>query len=210
VISDVMMPGTDGNELCRVLKSSPETDFIPVILLTARSATADRVVGLVGGADDYLGKPFAMRELEARVENLIASRRRLRERFANPRIALRPAPAEPALSPRDHTFVERLRTAVEANLSDPEFGVAELAKAVFLDRSHLSRRSRELLGEAPSELIRRLRLEQGARLLAEGAGSVSEVAYGVGFNSVSHFCRCFREAHGLSPSEYRAANTAPA
>jgi AraC-like DNA-binding protein len=109
----------------------------------------------------------------------------------------------------DQLFVGRLRAAVEAHLGDAGFGVAELARALFMDRSHLFRRTRDLLNESPSDLIRRLRLEHAAALLAAGAGSVGEVAYGVGFNSVSHFCRCFREAHGMSPSEFRERQGAP-
>ena len=96
-----------------------------------------------------------------------------------------------------------MRRAIDAGLSDPEFGVAELARELFLDRSHLFRRTRELLGGSPSELIRRARLERAANLLHEGAGSVSEVAYAVGFQSVSHFSQCFREQFGVSPSQYR-------
>ncbi|TVP42574.1 MAG: response regulator [Gemmatimonadales bacterium] len=215
VISDVMMPGTDGYELCRTLKGDLETDFIPVVLLTARAATDDRVAGLVDGADDYLVKPFEMRELSARVENLIASRRHLRERFAGEGVPVPPTeavavatPTEPALAPADLDFVERLRATVEAQVGDPEFSVAGLARALFVDRTHLFRRTRDLMGESPSELIRRTRLERAALLLREGAGGVGEIAYAVGFNSVSHFSRCFRERYGSSPSEYREGSPA--
>ena len=208
VISDVMMPGMDGSALCRALRNSPETDFIPIILLTARTSTDDRVAGFVGGADDYLAKPFEMRELEARVENLIASRRRLRERFVREPFAgewpeMPSTPRQSALSPSDQAFVDRMFATIAAQMAEPEFGVAELARQLFLDRSHLFRRTRELVGEPPSDLIRRLRMQRAAQLLGEGAGSVAEVAYGVGFQSVSHFSQCFRDAHGVSPSEYR-------
>jgi len=204
VISDVMMPGIDGNVLCRTLKSDPETDFIPIILLTALASTDDRVTGLGGGADDYLAKPFEMRELEARVENLITTRRRLRERFAAEGVEIPASPQQPTLGSADQAFVDRLHATIAAHLTDPEFGVAELAEHVFLDRSHLFRRTRELVGETPSDLIRRVRLERAAQLLTEGAGNVAEVAYAVGFQSLSHFSRSFREAHGVSPSGYRA------
>jgi signal transduction histidine kinase/ligand-binding sensor domain-containing protein/DNA-binding response OmpR family regulator len=203
VISDVMMPGVDGNTLCRTLKSDAETDFIPIILLTALASTENRVAGLVGGADDYLAKPFEMRELEARIENLIATRRRLRERFAAEAVNLPSPSQEPALGSADQAFVDRLYATIAAHLAEPEFGVAELAEQVFLDRSHLFRRTRELVGETPSDLLRRLRLERAAQLLKEGAGNVAEVAYAVGFQSLSHFSRSFRDAHGVSPSAYR-------
>jgi DNA-binding response OmpR family regulator len=203
VISDVMMPRVDGNVLCRTLKSDPETDFIPIILLTARASTDDRVVGFIGGADDYLAKPFEMRELEARVENLIASRRRLRERFAGERVDVPPMPRHPGLSRDDQAFVDRLHATIAAHFDAPEFSVAELARQLFIDRSHLFRRTRELVGETPSDLIRRARLARAATLLVEGAGTVAEVAYGVGFQSVSHFSQAFREVYGVSPSSYR-------
>lgn len=205
VISDVMMPGTDGHALVAALRESAETDFIPVILLTAQSEQDQRIAGLERGADDYIVKPFDMRELEVRVENLIASRRKLRERFAGHQVEIRTA--SDGLSTSDRAFVDRLKAAVETGLSDPDFGVGELANAVFQDRSHLFRRTKELLGESPSDLLKRVRLERAARLLVEGEGSVAEVAYACGFNSVSHFCRSFRVVNGLTPSEHRARNS---
>jgi transcriptional regulator GlxA family with amidase domain len=147
-----------------------------------------------------------MRELEARVENLIASRRRLRERFSGAQVDI--GSGSNGLSETDSAFVKRLKAAIETGLSDPEFGVGELAKAVFQDRSHLFRRTRELLGESPSDLLRRVRLERAAELLRQNRGSVAEVAYAAGFNSVSNFCRTFRVMYGATPSEYRSGNTA--
>jgi CheY-like chemotaxis protein len=201
ILSDVMMPGMDGQALCEALRASPETDFIPIILLTARAESHERIAGLEGGADDYIVKPFSMRELEARVDNLIASRRLLRERFAAGRIELRPTSVPQ--SDADEAFVARVRDAIEANLGEPGFGVAELARAVFQDRSHLYRRIQSLFGESPSDLIRRLRLERAAALLMSASGNVGEVAYAVGFASVSHFTKCFREAYDMTPAVYR-------
>jgi DNA-binding response OmpR family regulator len=207
VISDVMMPGVDGFELCRTLRESPETDFLPIVLLTAQTGSEQRIEGLERGADDYLTKPFTMRELEARVDNLIALRRRLRERFTRgaaepPRAPAAELPA--GLDPDDQALVDRIQSAIEANLADPDFGVEELAKAVFQDRSHLFRRTRQLLGVSPSELLRRARIDRGARLLEAGAGTVTDVAYAVGFNKVSHFCHVFQEVFGATPAAWRA------
>ena len=202
VISDVMMPGLDGHELVRSLRASPETDFLAIVLLTARAGDDERVQGLERGADDYLVKPFDMRELDVRIRNLVEARRRLRERFAS-RPASAPA-AEAGLAPDDRAYVARVRAAIQQGLGDPDFGVEELADAMAQDRSRLFRRIRELLDEPPSLLIRRMRLEEGARLLAAGSGTVSDVAYAVGFNSVSYFCRCFQETHGVTPAAYRS------
>jgi signal transduction histidine kinase/DNA-binding response OmpR family regulator/streptogramin lyase len=207
VISDVMMPGVDGFELCRTLRSSPETDFLPIVLLTAHVDSERRIEGLERGADDYLTKPFAMRELEARVDNLVALRRRLRERFATGTAEV-PHPSEIAmpagLDADDRLLAGRVRAAIEANLADPDFGVAELAKAVFQDRSHLFRRTKQIFGISPSDLIRQARVERGARLLEAGAGTVTDVAYAVGFNKVSHFCRVFQETYGATPAAWRS------
>ena len=209
VLSDVMMPGTDGRELVRVLRGSAETDFLSIILLTAQSDDEQKIAGLEHGADEYLVKPFEMRELDVRVRNLIASRRRLRVRFSSSPVE---APAElraevqavtARLAPADQAYVARVEEAIQRGLGDPDFGVAELADAVAQDRSHLFRRVKELLAESPSEMIWRMRIEEGARLLTEGSATVTDVAYAVGFNSLSHFCRRFNEAYGVTPATYR-------
>ena len=208
VISDVMMPGTDGHELVRTLRTSPETDFLPIILLTAQAEDEQKIAGLERGADDYLVKPFEVRELQLRIRNLIESRRRLRRHFraSPPPASARPIPG---LSATDQTFAERVRTAIHQSFSNPDFGVAELANAVAQDRSHLFRRVREVFGESPSDLIRRTRLDHAVRLLSEGDGNVADVAYAVGFNSVSHFYRAFQAAYGATPAAYRDRATRP-
>ena len=203
IVSDVMMPALDGFALVRALRADPQTDFLPVLLLTARAADEDKIEGLERGADDYLTKPFNVRELRARVENLIASRQRLREHFA----AAPPAPVAPpstpaGLSTSDAAFLALVRTAVEAHLGDEDFGVERLAAAVEQSRSTLHRRLRHLLQESPTAFIRRVRLEHAAALLSERRGTISEVAYAVGFRSVSHFCHVFRIAYGLTPASY--------
>jgi len=214
VISDVMMPGTDGHELVRVLRSSAETDFLSIVLLTARAEDEQRLEGLEHGADEYMVKPFEMRELDVRVRNLIASRRRLRERFSSAPAELRAAelavaPAAQTLPAADRDYAARVRDAIQRRLADPEFGVGELADAVSQDRSHLFRRIKQIFGESPSDLIRRMRLEESERLLTEGLATVTDVAYAVGFNSLSHFCRRFQEAYGVTPATYRARASIP-
>jgi signal transduction histidine kinase/CheY-like chemotaxis protein len=201
VLSDVMMPGTDGHELVRVLRGSAETDFLSIILLTAQAEDEQRLEGLERGADEYIVKPFEMRELDVRVRNLIASRRRLRERFSSVPAEVRSVAA--GVAPADQAYVARVRDAIQRGLADPGFGVAELADAVSQDRSNLFRRVKQVFDESPSNLIMRMRLEEGARLLTEGTASVTDVAYAVGFNSLSHFCRRFADANGVSPATYR-------
>jgi AraC-like DNA-binding protein len=186
----------------RALRASPETDFLSIILLTAQADDEQRLEGLERGADEYIVKPFEMRELDVRVRNLLLSRRRLRERFSAPVAGVRAVTA--GVTSADHGYVARVRDAIQRGLSDPDFGVGELADAVSQDRSHLFRRVKQLFGESPSDLIRRMRLEEGERLLTEASATVTDVAYAVGFNSLSYFCRCFQEAYGVTPAAYRS------
>jgi signal transduction histidine kinase/ligand-binding sensor domain-containing protein/AraC-like DNA-binding protein len=201
VLSDVMMPGLDGYAFCRALKSDPETDFIPVILLTARAASEDRLAGLREEADAYLTKPFQMEELIAQIDNLIGLRRRLRERFAGKVVRMPPAPIDVAAP--DAKFLEQVRSVIESHLADEDFGVEKLARHVAHSRGHLHRRLKEIVDESPSDMLRRLRLERAAQLLEAGAGSVSEIAYAVGFKSVAHFSNRFQDHFGVRPSAYR-------
>lgn len=220
IVSDVMMPGLDGRGLVRALREDPETDYLAVILLTAQAESEQRIAGLEGGADDYLGKPFEMRELDARVRNQIAARRRLQLRFgaaASGTVSDSPvspeagetavdSPDGPTLDADDLAYRERLLAAIRARLGDEDFGVTELADAMAQDRSHLFRRVRQVTGQSPSDLLRGKRVEEGARLLRTTSGSIADVAFSVGFKSVSHFFRCFQAQYGVTPTEYRRAS----
>ncbi len=216
VISDVMMPVMDGYELCRRLKGDPDTDFIPVVLLTARAAAEDRLTGLRDRADAYLTKPFDMEELRTVVRNQIEVRERLEIRLSALSAAGPSDPGDappyppPHAAPVDATspdarFLEEVRTVIEEHMADEDLTVEELARKVAHSRSHLHRRLKELIDESPSDLIRRMRLERAASLLAAGAGSVSRIAYAVGFKSLAHFSNRFSDHFGVRPSRYRAA-----
>ncbi len=206
LVSDVAMPEMDGYRLCRALKQDPELDWVPVVLLTKMAAADDKLEGLHEGADAYLTKPFDVRELVARVDNLIASRRRLRERFESvagppcPRLPLAPGVRPTA---EDLKWLARVRETIEAGFGDDEFSVEALAERLAVHRSRLYKRLRQLTGMSPLKLIVHLRLERAAALLEGEAASVSEAAYAAGFHSVSHFSNRFKERFGKSPSTYR-------
>ncbi|MBW8876260.1 MAG: response regulator [Acidobacteria bacterium] len=203
VVSDVMMPGLDGNALFRALREDPELEFVPVVLLTAKASAESRIQGLREGVDDYVVKPFDPRELRARVDNLIASRKRLLERFeAAPPRPLRVS--EVSVTPADEAFLARVQAVVEERLGDSDLTVEGLAEALACDRSYLLRKLRSLSGETPSGLIRSLRLQRAEQLLRAGAGAVSEIAYAVGFKSVAHFSNAFQERYGERPSTFAA------
>lgn len=201
IVADVMMPELDGLAMAQALKDDPMTDAIPVVLLTARAAAEDQIAGFETGADAYLVKPFDPGVLEALVANLLAQRRRLRERFRQGEAAPPPSTASTP-SPLE----QRLRPLVEAHLHDPDFGPEALAAAASLSYHQLYRALRDELGTTPSRFIRTVRVECAAALLRQGEGNVTEIAYGVGFESLSYFRRAFRERFGTSPSEHLASS----
>ncbi|MFQ5571263.1 MAG: response regulator [Rhodothermales bacterium] len=203
VITDVMMPEMDGYAFVRALRQDPELDFIPIIMLTVKASADNKLEGLREGVDDYLTKPFEVRELQARVRNLIATRERLRERFMQEAAAL-PKPDASVMS-SDQRFLERARAVVEAHLSDASFSVEKMASELALDRSTLYRHLRSLVDQSTVDFVRSIRLERAAQLLAGRTGTVSEIAYGVGFKSVAYFSTCFSKKYGITPSAYMRA-----
>jgi signal transduction histidine kinase/AraC-like DNA-binding protein len=203
IVADVMMPELDGLALGRALKDDPMTDAIPVILLTARAAPEDQIAGFETGADAYLVKPFDPGVLEAQVAGLLAQRQRLRERFRQGEAAV-PAPALAAVEPS--ALERRLRPLVETHLTDPGFGPDALAAAAGLSYHQLYRALHDELSTTPSRFIRGVRVECAAALLRQRAGSVTEIGYSVGFESLSYFHRAFRERFGTSPGEHLASS----
>ena len=199
VISDVMMPVMDGYDLCRTLKADPELNHIPVILLTARAGEESKVEGLEIGADDYIYKPFSADELLARAENLIEIRRLLRRRFSREVVAVQPG--EITVTPADQAFLDQVQAVVEAHMGHGHFGAEWLADEVSLSPRQLRRKLKELTGLSTAGYIRSMRLQRAAQLLEEQAGTVSEVAYAVGFQDPKHFSKLFRQVFGMAPSQ---------
>ncbi len=199
IISDVMMPKKDGNQLCAELKNHPATDHIPIILLTARAGQADKVEGLEQGADDYLTKPFHETELLLRVKNILKTRQKLQQKYQQG-MWLKPSAVK--VSSTQERFLQQLKEALEENLSNEALTVEELASMMALSRSQFHRKLKALTNQSATEFVRTYRLERGADLLKQGFGSVSEVAFEVGFNSQTYFSSCFQKHFGCSPSEY--------
>ncbi len=198
VISDVMMPEMDGNQLCEKIKTDVRTSHIPVILLTAYSSSDSYVSGIELGADDYIPKPFNMHLLLIRIRNLIISRENLHRLFSNElSVHTRKTP----FNTLDEKFLRQAIQIVEINLDDPEFSVDLLGKEVGMSRTNLFRKLKALTSQPPSEFIRTIRVKKAARLLLEGY-NVSEVTYQVGINSRSYFIKCFSEQFGMTPTDF--------
>ncbi|MBL39519.1 MAG: hypothetical protein CMP07_14040 [Xanthomonadales bacterium] len=201
VVTDGMMPVMDGLEMTQAIKSDSETDFIPVLMLTARGGPDAVVRGMQAGADDYLAKPFDSAELAARLAGLIASRRRLRERLAAAPEAA-PSALDDEAANREDPFVARAREVLADHLAEPGFSVRDWADLLHMDRTTLFRKFKAAAGRSPDEDLREMRLQRAAALLRERAGNVAEVADAVGFASVSAFSRRFRERFEESPAAF--------
>ena len=196
IISDVAMPDMDGYGLVEAVKQDVEVSHIPIILLTARAASEDRISGLRVGADAYLTKPFNHNELLARVKNLLESRKLLRQRYATS-IALKPA--EVTTTPADSAFLQQCMQVVEDHLSEEKFRVADLAGAVNMSTASLNRKLRSLLDQSTNQFIQSVRLQRAHDLLTTSAATVAEVGHATGFSSTTYFVKVYRERYGETP-----------
>jgi signal transduction histidine kinase/ligand-binding sensor domain-containing protein/DNA-binding response OmpR family regulator len=200
IISDIMMPEVNGYELCRELKNHVNTSHIPIILLTAKASEESILEGLETGVDDYITKPFNTNILSARIKNLIDLRRQLHLKLDR---EMTLQPTEISLSKIDEEFVQELEEVIEKNLSEPEFNVEDMGKKLYMSRATLYRKIYALSGKTPSEFLRSYRLKRAAQLLASNFGSVTEVAFEVGFSNRNYFTKCFKEQFHQLPSDYK-------
>lgn len=197
IVSDIMMPGIDGIECCRRLKSELQTCHIPVVLLTACSLDEQRIQGYDGGADSYISKPFSAPLLLARIRNLIDSHQRLKQFFGD-----RQTLAKENICDLDKDFVEKFKALIEAKMGESTLNVEDLGKDMGLSRVQLYRKLKSLTNYAPNELLRIARLRRAASLLASSGLTIAEVGYEVGFTSPSYFAKCYKEEFGESPTEF--------
>jgi len=199
VISDVMMPKTDGFDLCQLIKTNVATNHIPVILLTAYALDEQKQVGFESGADAYISKPFNVKLLKTRVRKLIENRKKIRESFSN---FLLNETKQETLGKVEQQFITDFTQYVENSIANPELNIDEIADALGLSRSNLYRKIKSLTDYSPNELIRTIRVKYAKQLLNSKAKSISEVAYEVGFSSPSYFAKCFKDFYNESPTEY--------
>ena len=199
VISDVMMPQMDGITFCRKLKSDFEISHIPMILLTARTASISKIEGLETGADDYVTKPFDPEELMLRARNIIQVRQEIRDKFSR---ILSFDPKEISVTSADEQFLENALRIAEDNIENYEFNVVQFARDLAVSRPLLFTKLKALTGQTPNNFVKTIRLKRAAQLLKTQKLNVSEVAYKVGFKDPKYFRKCFKEQFKEVPSEY--------
>lgn len=201
ILSDVMMPEMDGNELCRAVKNNPATSRIPFVMLTARMAQEQRISGLENGADDYITKPFNLDLLNLRINNLVRW-----SRGAAKSEKLEPKVKELEITSVDEKLVADATAYIESHLSEVDLNVETLSSAMNMSRSYLYKRILGITGHTPSEFIRLIRLRYAEQLLRKSQQSVSEIAFKVGFPNTRSFTKFFKEMYGVLPSQYKDAH----
>lgn len=201
VLSDIMMPKMSGIEMCRMIKSNFETSHIPVILLTAQTAEEFTMQGLKMGADDYITKPFNVKHLFMRCNNLVNGRKLLQKKYAkqmdnNVDIL--------ATNGADQQFMEQCVACIEQNIDNPDFDVNMFAQALNIGRTKLFLKLKGITGQTPNDFILNVRLKKAQMLLNQSdTKTISEIAYEVGFNSPSYFIKRFRELFGMTPAQFQ-------
>lgn len=201
VISDVVMPGKSGCDLCQQIKENIQLSHIPVILLTAKATVEDQVLGLDSGADAYVTKPFEPQYVLALISSQLKNREKIRD-------ILSEATAvehidEDVLSPQDNSFMNELYRLMENELSNSELDVARMTEMMRISRTKFYYKVKGLTGENPSVFFKRYKLNRAAQLMKERKYNISEIADMTGFSTLSHFSTSFKKQFGCSPSEYQ-------
>ncbi|NCP89734.1 MAG: response regulator transcription factor [Flavobacteriales bacterium] len=204
VISDVMMPGTDGFVFCEKIKTNIETSHIPIILLTAKTTFGAKIAGLESGADAFIEKPFSMEHLKVQVSNLLENRKNIMDFYSSSPLAHIRSMAHTSI---DENFIKKLDGIIINNVSDSNLGVEFLAEHMNMSRSTLYRKINSISNLSPNELINITRLKKAAELLKTGRYKIYEVADMVGFNSQVSFGRSFQRQFNMTPSEYLKSGT---
>ena len=204
IISDVMMPKKDGFEVCETLKTDERTNHIPIILLTAKITATDRLTGLERGADAYLAKPFHREELLIRLKKLIELRQQLQQKYTKGGLfwSSKDSKANDS-APHEDTFLNKINRLIEENISDEDFGIVQLCRAMAMSRSQIHRKIKGLTSLSTSIYIRTIRLYKAKYLLQTTDSNISEIAYEVGFKDPNYFTHVFVEEFDIPPSATR-------
>jgi signal transduction histidine kinase/ligand-binding sensor domain-containing protein/DNA-binding response OmpR family regulator len=200
IITDVIMPEMDGFEFCKKIKENLKTSHIPVLMLTAKAMSNDKVKGIDSGADAYLNKPFEMKVLRSYLKRLIESRQQFLEKNINDKNKITLLENTTSI---DKTFMQKVLDYINENIGEADLNVEHLADDMALSRSQLYRKIKSITGMTANELIRKIRLERAKQMIENGSKSISEVGFCVGFSSASYFSKCFKNEFGILPTELK-------
>ncbi|MCW1734257.1 substrate-binding domain-containing protein [Anaerorudis cellulosivorans] len=204
VLSDVLMPETNGFTLCKTIKSTPELSYIPVILLTALTEENQRIFGIAEGADDYIPKPFNIDYVKIKIIKLLENRKQLQNKFMQDIKVGKIPIVDPTIEieTADKIFIQKFASLIASKFNDPAISIEKISKELGVSRVHLQRKVKEITGLNPIDYLRIFRLAKAVELLESSHFSISEVAYETGFSSPAYFSKCFKDAFNVTPSEY--------
>ncbi len=198
VITDWMMPGMSGVNLCKAIRKNAKTSHIPVVILTSKSSQESQIEGMQSGADDFISKPFHADILELRVAKLLEAKERLRKNWQE---SVLNQDLQEKVVFQDEFLAKATQVVIE-HVEDPEFDVEHLEQAMDMSKMQLYRKLKMLTSLAGNEFIRSIRLQQARLLLEKGQLNVSEIAYQVGFNDPAYFTRAFKKQYGFAPKTF--------
>lgn len=208
IISDIMMPGMNGDALCKYLKTHIETSHIPVILLTAKADKNSIVNGLDTGADDYITKPFDIDVLTLKIRNMFASRKEI-HRFYLTRMHIDNTSSSATDDENkinkddlDELFLKNVKELIVKNMSNSDFSINDICTEMAMSRTLLYEKIKKLVGLAPNDLVKNFRMEMAKQLLADSNITVTDVAYKCGFTDSRYFSTVFKKHYGVSPSKF--------
>ncbi len=202
VITDWMMPGMSGVNLCHALRQNSKTNHIPILILTSKSTQESQIEGMQAGADDFISKPFNADILEIRVNKLLETKERMRKNLQKQLIQKELSSGNAPVF--EDSFLQKTTQIVIANMSNPDFDVEDLEKSMDMSKMQLYRKLKNLTSFAGNEFIRSVRLRESKSLLENSNLNISEIAYQVGFNDPAYFTRAFKKQYGKSPKEYQS------
>lgn len=208
LLSDVLMPGLSGYELCARVKQSPEYCHIPIVLLTAKTSMPEQIEGLEQGANAYIGKPFNPEYLLLTIRNLLSNKEVLRDYFSTPRKEMSDtAPA--TLNSHDRVFMDNLITLLDDKMADPDLNIDYIARELGFSRTVFYRKIKGLTDISPNDFLRNYRLKYAAEIIVNEPASLAEVADRTGFRSYSYFSKSFKKHFGVTPKEYQSNKSNP-
>ncbi|MFR9624342.1 MAG: ATP-binding protein, partial [Rikenellaceae bacterium] len=196
VITDIMMPGSDGIELCKKIKSTPQVNSTPIIAMTAKSQVDDQIVGVNAGIDAYLTKPINVELIHATIEQMLRRGEEQKRQMKQLNVF-----DESELKSQDKILMDSIMEVIHARLSDPQLTVEMIAEELNISNASLYRKVKQLTGFSTNELIKKIRLKKADVLMQRNYGSLSEIAYKVGFSSPSYFSKCYKMEFGCAPRD---------
>lgn len=194
-----MLPDVNGWELCTRIKGDMRFNHIPVIILTAKNGIDDRVASYEAGADGYIAKPFELKILFARVDNLIRSSKMRQAAFRKEENINLEGLAYPSA---DKQFLQSIIDSIEQHLEESEFDLEHLSTEMNMSKSTLYRKIKSMTGMTPLDFVRNVKMKRACMMLLARTLNISEIAYAIGFSSPKYFTKCFKEEFGVTPTEY--------